>query len=441
MNVLIDGEIVLYGTVGAFYSEEYFTALDVVQALSEIGRASDVVVRINSPGGIVDEGIAIYNAFKAHRGRVTVYVDSVAASSASVIAMAANEIVMRRGAIMMVHDPAGDTFGNVAAHRKSIETLEAYRRSAADIYAERVGYTPEQALADMGEEIWLTADDAVARGYADRVETADSAQANIQPTAFNYRLYQHAPAQLVAMADAKGWAGRPVMARTPAKSHAAAVAPPKPKTLAQRKPAANAKRTNRMADEYEVGDRVLVPVEQEDGATVYVEGEVTTVTHEPAIGITVDGQEAEEDEWFVDSELVDAPEGGEQPQGVTVVEARSLKRFSASARGKPVNTAGVRAGERKRISAIMDCDEAKGRESLARHFAMSTDMDAASAKAALKAAPMASAQHQQNRFDAAMTSAGNPQVGPDGGTPDPNGPEALAAGVIAAFLGPKKRSA
>ena len=203
MNVLHDGEILLYGTVGEGVSmfAEGFTPLDVVQALAEIGRNEDVTVRINSGGGFVSDGVAIFNALESHRGRVVVVVEGQAASAGSVIAMAGDEIVMRTGSQMMVHDPAGMTVGTLADHAKTMEALEVMAASIADIYAERTGRSVDEIREEMREERWMTAQEAVSRGYADRIERGRAAA----PTAFDYSIYAHAPQRLVALARTRGW--------------------------------------------------------------------------------------------------------------------------------------------------------------------------------------------------------------------------------------------
>jgi ATP-dependent Clp protease protease subunit len=205
MDVLIDGEIVLYGTVGDDFWEEGFTAPDVLRALAAVGRNNDVTVRINSPGGKVTEGVSIYNALKAHRGRVTVYVDACAASAGSLIAMAGDEIIMRAGSIMMIHDPAALTMGDVREHEKAIETLNLLGDTLAEIYAERTGRDAAEIRDEMREEIWLTGPDAVAKKYADRVETANDNATALEPAAFNYRLFKNAPERFVALADERAW--------------------------------------------------------------------------------------------------------------------------------------------------------------------------------------------------------------------------------------------
>lgn len=201
MTVLQDGELVLYGFVGETYFEQGFTSQDVLTALAEIGRDTDVIVRMNSGGGYVHEGLAIYNALVAHKGQVTVQVDSIVASSASLIAMAGDRIVMKAGSLMMIHDPAGITFGTAEDHEKTRIALDKMGDAFAGIYAERSGKDAAEVRASMKDELWLGADEAVAEGYADEAEAAKAKPA----AAFDYRMYAHAPKRLVASARAKNW--------------------------------------------------------------------------------------------------------------------------------------------------------------------------------------------------------------------------------------------
>jgi ATP-dependent protease ClpP protease subunit len=201
MDIIKNGEIVLSGTVGLGLFEDGFTYLDVVEALATIGRNKDVTVRINSGGGIAAEGVAIFNAFDSHKGDVTIIVESIAASAASVIAMAGSTVVMSTGAVMMVHDPAAFTMGNSQDHTKSVEMLETMATSMADIYAEKTGRPAADIREEMKSEIWMTANEAVLKGYADETDKTKS----IEPTAFDYRIYQHAPERMVALAKSRGW--------------------------------------------------------------------------------------------------------------------------------------------------------------------------------------------------------------------------------------------
>lgn len=201
MTVLVDGELVLYGYVGDSFWEQGFTASDVVYALSEVGRTTDITVRINSGGGYVDDGIAIYNALVAHQGRVTVLVDAVAASAASLIAMAGDTITMRAGSEMMIHGLSGVAVGKVKDLKSYTEHAEKLNRGLAEIYAEQSGEDVEGLLAEMEGEIWMTPDEAVERGFATDAVKAKA----VKVTAYDYRQYENAPERLVALAKKKDW--------------------------------------------------------------------------------------------------------------------------------------------------------------------------------------------------------------------------------------------
>lgn len=201
MPVLQDGELVLYGFVGDNFWDEGFTAQDVLAALAEVGRDTDITVRINSAGGYVYDGVAIYNALMGHKGKVTVVVDAFAGSAASVIAMAGEERIMRTGSMMMIHDPASVTYGNADDHEAAVGFLNKLGDLMADIYAERTGEDTETIRADMRKEIWLTGDEAVARGFATETEKIKA----VAFSAFDYRIYANAPDKLKRMAQRNSW--------------------------------------------------------------------------------------------------------------------------------------------------------------------------------------------------------------------------------------------
>ena len=139
MAILVDGEMILYGFVGESFWGDGFTSRDVLDALAEHGRDNPITVRINSGGGYVDDGVAIYNALSAHKGKVTVIVDALAASSASVIAMAGEERIMRKGAMLMIHDPSGVVWGTAEDMAKAVRMLEKHAENLAGIYADVTG--------------------------------------------------------------------------------------------------------------------------------------------------------------------------------------------------------------------------------------------------------------------------------------------------------------
>ncbi len=129
---------------------------------------------VNSGGGEVHDGIAIGNALRSHKGPVTVVVDGIAASIASVIVQAGQERVMQPGSMMMLHEASTMAWGDEAEMAKTAEVLGKNSDNIASIYAERAGGTPEQWREVMKAETWYTADEAVAAGLADRVGDGDA---------------------------------------------------------------------------------------------------------------------------------------------------------------------------------------------------------------------------------------------------------------------------
>jgi len=119
-------EIVLTGTVGgdAWWEDEVFSHTDVITALAQVGRDTDVTVRVNSGGGIATEGAAIHAAFAGHRGKVHMVVEGWAASAASLFVMAGDTITLRPGALLMIHEPAAPAWGSADDHRRTAEALE-----------------------------------------------------------------------------------------------------------------------------------------------------------------------------------------------------------------------------------------------------------------------------------------------------------------------------
>lgn len=199
----MDNEIHLYGTVGAsWWDEDWFSAATVREALSKV--TGDVTVRINSGGGIATEGQAIYTMLVDHPGKVTVVVDGVAASAASLIAMAGDEIVMRLGAWMLIHDPATpwtEGRGTEADHMKEAEILGTISNAYADIYAARSGMSREEARAVMKGETVIDGPGAVEMGFATSYDGETKAAAAAR---FDYRIYAHAPADLRAASKGLG---------------------------------------------------------------------------------------------------------------------------------------------------------------------------------------------------------------------------------------------
>lgn len=357
MTILVDGELVLYGFVGESYFVDGFTSQEVIEALAEIDPQSELTVRINSGGGYAFEGIAIYNSLKARKGKVRVEIDAIAASAASVIAMAGDEIVMRSAADIMIHDASTITFGTEDDHLKSIEVLGRLGSGMAGIYADQSGEDPAAIRKDMKAELWLNGKEAVDRGYATESEDRDPEET----AAFPYQFYARAPQRLKALASTKGWATGPqarlltptATAKPPEKE------PPKMSTQQNGQPA---------------------------------------VTPEPA---------------------APAPATAVAPAPVAPA-AQSDPAVAATATAE---------GVKQRIQAITDCEEAKGREVLAKHLAFNTELPVDDAIAALKAAtadagaqdpetPPVAAYQQQRTAAAAVAQPAAPTGGKPAATID-----------------------
>jgi ATP-dependent protease ClpP protease subunit len=145
------------------------SAAELVPAIESISAPS-ITVRVNSPGGDYFAGVAIANALARHPARVTVHVDALAASAASVIAMAGDDIVMHPGAQMMIHDALTVTMGNAAEHEHTAALLHAASADIAGVYAARSGlHDAAHFRTLMQAETWLTADAAVELGLATKV--------------------------------------------------------------------------------------------------------------------------------------------------------------------------------------------------------------------------------------------------------------------------------
>ena len=202
-RLIVNGELVLYGLVGEVWDMEYFTPRDVLDAL--VFLKGDFTCRLNSGGGIAMDGLAIYNALKMHDGKVTIFVDGNASSAASLIAMAGDKVIMNQGALMMIHDPSGVSFGNAGDMARDAEALDKMAEQFAAIYAAKAKIKVSEARDIMKTETWYTAEEAVAAGFADEVAAAPAATASV----FDYRLYRKSPASLVELATASATMFKP----------------------------------------------------------------------------------------------------------------------------------------------------------------------------------------------------------------------------------------
>jgi ATP-dependent protease ClpP protease subunit len=181
-------EVAIYDEIGAYG----VSAKGFLAELGALPEGTPVDLRLNSPGGSVFDAVAIHNALTRHEGTVTVWIDGIAASAASYIAMAGDEIVMPENAFLMIHDPSGLVMGTAEDMRAMAEALDKVKGSLVSGYAAKSGRTPEEVSALMAAETWFDAGDAVAQGFADRLIEPVRIAAN-----FDIGRFRNAPPVLV----------------------------------------------------------------------------------------------------------------------------------------------------------------------------------------------------------------------------------------------------
>ncbi|HDS8431922.1 TPA: Clp protease ClpP [Proteus mirabilis] len=167
-----DNSISILDVVGEDYWGEGVTAKRISAALRAIGE-QDIVVNLNSPGGDMFEGLAIYNLLRAHSGKVTVNILGIAASAASIIAMAGDEIKMGRSAFLMIHNCWAMGVGNRHDFAKLAHDLAPFDASMTDIYVARSGQSSDVVSQMMDNETYISASEAIEKGFADSLLSAD----------------------------------------------------------------------------------------------------------------------------------------------------------------------------------------------------------------------------------------------------------------------------
>ena len=159
--------ISIYDVIGEdWWTGEGVTAKRIAGALRGIGK-NPVTVNVNSPGGDMFEGLAIYNLLREHPAEVTVKVMGLAASAASIIAMAGDRIEMGLGSFLMIHNSWGVVVGNQDDMRDAATTFAEFDAAMADIYAARTGAKVKDIAKMMADETWLRAEAAIDAGFAD----------------------------------------------------------------------------------------------------------------------------------------------------------------------------------------------------------------------------------------------------------------------------------
>jgi ATP-dependent protease ClpP protease subunit len=188
-----EAEILIYDVIGGWG----ITAQSFIDRLKNI-TAKTINIRLNTPGGEVFDATAIYNALRSHPARVVAYVDGVAASAGSVIAMSGDEVRMADNSYMMIHEAHGGVMGEAGEMRKYADLLEKINDNIAGSYQKKTGKSRKYWRDKMADESWFTADEAKAEGLSDATFTA-SKKAEGAKANFDFKIYNKIPDAVKAM--------------------------------------------------------------------------------------------------------------------------------------------------------------------------------------------------------------------------------------------------
>lgn len=210
-------EILIYEEIGGWG----ISARRFANDLKALGDISRIDLRIHSPGGDVFEGMAIYNLLDSHPATVDVYIDGLAASMASVIAMAGDTIYMPENAMMMVHKPWGIQGGDADEMRRYAELLDKVEDNLVSAYVKKTGKTADEIKALLKDETWMGGREAVAAGFADKITESLTAAAHL--TSKRMQEFQNMPDSLNALLAPRGQGATPPAAPATAPQPAAPV--------------------------------------------------------------------------------------------------------------------------------------------------------------------------------------------------------------------------
>lgn len=175
-----DLTIDVFDVIGSDFWGDGITAKSISRVLTTNADAKAITLRINSPGGDVFEGTAIYNLLRAHSAKVKVQIIGLAASMGSILALAGSHVSMAANAMMMIHDPWSFAIGSGDDMRKTAGMLDKVKETLLNVYAAHSSFDREKLAAMMSDETWLTADEAKVAGFVDEI-TAVADEADEEP--------------------------------------------------------------------------------------------------------------------------------------------------------------------------------------------------------------------------------------------------------------------
>ena len=168
-----NAELMLYGDIAESFWGDTISAKEVTEYLADLD-VENINVYINSNGGVVDTAIAINNALRRHKAKVTVNIDGIAASAATLITCAGDTVKMPKNALFLIHNPLTIAMGDSEEMRKQADVLEKYKNSIMETYLQKVNIDKEKLSELMDNESWLSAEEALKYGFIDEIiENAD----------------------------------------------------------------------------------------------------------------------------------------------------------------------------------------------------------------------------------------------------------------------------
>lgn len=195
------GELYMYGDISNYsWWEDDISPKSFKNDLDDLGDIETLNIYINSGGGDVFAGQAIYNILKRHKATKNIHIDGIAASIASVIAMAGDNIIMPSNALMMIHDPWTWGVGGIEDFERLLNSLNKIKDSIANVYVEKTGLTKEEINNYMTDETWFTADEALELGFINQVDKNVEIAASMKKeglfvnnTKMNFENYKNKP--------------------------------------------------------------------------------------------------------------------------------------------------------------------------------------------------------------------------------------------------------
>lgn len=167
-------EIIIYSEIGETFWGDGVSAKSFSDELKKLpDSVKEITVRVNSPGGDVFDGVTIYNRLKQHSANVTVYIDGLAASIASIVALAGNEVIASEGTLMMIHKPMAGIHGNANEMEEMITLLDEVEEQLVSIYRRKTNMDRSEIKALLSKETWMNAEEAKEMGFVDSIMAED----------------------------------------------------------------------------------------------------------------------------------------------------------------------------------------------------------------------------------------------------------------------------